>query len=65
MPFQASHGCDARRRPDIEATHVHRILQSLLGLAVPVYHHHRLIVDEADKRLSGNGTMRGEPSNTA
>ena len=35
-----------------EATHVHRILQSLLGLPAPVYHHHRLILDECGKRLA-------------
>ena len=44
---------DVTRGEDLlSSTHVHRILQSLLGLAVPVYHHHRLIVDEADKRLA-------------
>ena len=34
------------------ATHVHRLLQSLLGLATPAYHHHGLIADEAGKRLA-------------
>ena len=44
---------DVTRGEDLlPSTHVHRILQSLLGLAVPVYHHHRLIVDEAGKRLA-------------
>ena len=44
---------DVTRGEDLlSSTHVHRILLSLLGLAVPVYHHHRLIVDEADKRLA-------------
>ena len=44
---------DVTRGDDLlSSTHVHRILQSLLGLAVPVYHHHRLIVDEAGKRLA-------------
>lgn len=44
---------DVTRGEDLlSSTHVHRILQSLLGLAVPVYHHHRLIVDEAGKRLA-------------
>ncbi|HVO16451.1 MAG TPA: tRNA glutamyl-Q(34) synthetase GluQRS [Alphaproteobacteria bacterium] len=35
-----------------EATHVHRLLQALLGLAVPDYHHHRLLVDQSGKRLA-------------
>ena len=35
-----------------EATHVHRLLQALLGLDVPDYHHHRLLLDEAGKRFA-------------
>jgi glutamyl-Q tRNA(Asp) synthetase len=35
-----------------EATHVHRLLQELLGLPVPKWHHHRLITDEQGKRLA-------------
>ncbi len=34
------------------ATDVQRLLQTLLGLPVPAYHHHRLITDEAGKRLA-------------
>ena len=34
------------------ATHIHRLLQALLGLATPEYHHHRLIADEAGVRLA-------------
>ena len=34
------------------ATHVHRLLQALLGLRVPAYHHHGLITDEAGTRLA-------------
>ena len=34
------------------ATHVHRLLQALLGLPTPVYHHHALLVDAAGKRLA-------------
>ncbi|GAB4356238.1 MAG: tRNA glutamyl-Q(34) synthetase GluQRS [Kiloniellaceae bacterium] len=34
------------------ATHVHRLLQQLLGLPVPDYHHHRLITDENGQRLA-------------
>jgi glutamyl-Q tRNA(Asp) synthetase len=35
-----------------EATHIHRLLQALLGLPVPRYHHHRLIVGEDGERLA-------------
>lgn len=35
-----------------EATHVQRLLQVLLGLPAPRYHHHRLITDNAGKRLA-------------
>ncbi|MGD1877889.1 MAG: tRNA glutamyl-Q(34) synthetase GluQRS [Kiloniellaceae bacterium] len=35
-----------------EASHVHRLLQALLGLPVPDYHHHRLIADESGQRLA-------------
>jgi glutamyl-Q tRNA(Asp) synthetase len=34
------------------ATHVHRLLQALLGLPTPEYHHHGLIRDDAGKRLA-------------
>ena len=34
------------------ATHVHRLLQDLLGLPAPIYHHHPLIKDEAGQKLS-------------
>jgi glutamyl-Q tRNA(Asp) synthetase len=34
------------------ATSVHRLLQALLGLPAPVYHHHRLIRDDAGRKLS-------------
>lgn len=34
------------------ATSVHRLLQALLGLAVPIYHHHPLITDADGKRLA-------------
>jgi glutamyl-Q tRNA(Asp) synthetase len=36
----------------LASTHVHRILQKLLGLPVPLYHHHRLILDTHGKRLA-------------
>jgi glutamyl-Q tRNA(Asp) synthetase len=36
----------------LEATHVHRLLQALLGYPAPAYHHHPLMTDEAGKRFS-------------
>ncbi len=35
-----------------EATSLHRLLQELLNLPAPVYHHHRLITDEHERKLS-------------
>lgn len=35
-----------------EATHVHRLLQALLGLPVPEWQHHRLLTNAAGKRLA-------------
>jgi glutamyl-Q tRNA(Asp) synthetase len=34
------------------ATDLHRLLQVLLGLPAPVYHHHRLIRDDAGRKLA-------------
>jgi glutamyl-Q tRNA(Asp) synthetase len=34
------------------STSVHRVLQALLGLPAPAYHHHRLIVDADGQKLS-------------
>jgi glutamyl-Q tRNA(Asp) synthetase len=34
------------------ATGVHRLLQELLGLPAPVYHHHRLVLDTDGRKLS-------------
>jgi len=34
------------------STSVHRVLQALLGLPAPNYHHHRLILDAEGKKLS-------------
>ena len=36
----------------LPATHVHRLLQALLGLPTPTWHHHALIEDESGKRLA-------------
>lgn len=44
---------DVTRGEDLLAsTHVHRLLQKLLGLPIPTYHHHRLILDDQGKRLA-------------
>lgn len=34
------------------ATHIHRLLQALLGLPTPQYHHHRLLLDAQGKRFA-------------
>ncbi|MGB8274015.1 MAG: tRNA glutamyl-Q(34) synthetase GluQRS [Alphaproteobacteria bacterium] len=34
------------------STHVHLLLQALLGFATPDYHHHRLVTDETGKRFA-------------
>jgi glutamyl-Q tRNA(Asp) synthetase len=41
------------------ATHIHRLLQDLLGLPVPVWHHHPLLVDARGDKLA---KRRGSPS---
>jgi glutamyl-Q tRNA(Asp) synthetase len=41
-----------RGRDLFHATGLHRLLQHLLGLAPPVYHHHRLILDADGRKLS-------------
>jgi glutamyl-Q tRNA(Asp) synthetase len=41
-----------------EATKIHVILQKLLGLPTPTYHHHRLIRDENGKRLAKRDDAR-------
>ncbi len=41
-----------------EATKIHVILQRLLDLPTPDYHHHRLIRDEAGKRLAKRDDAR-------
>ena len=41
-----------------EATRIHVVLQGLLGLPGPVCHHHRLIRDEAGKRLAKRDDAR-------
>ena len=41
-----------------EATDIHVILQRLLGLPTPVYHHHKLVRDEKGKRLAKRDDAR-------
>ncbi len=36
----------------LPATHIHRLLQALLGLQQPEYHHHRLVTDEGGRRFA-------------
>jgi glutamyl-Q tRNA(Asp) synthetase len=44
---------DVVRGADLfEATHIHRLLQALLDLPTPRYHHHRLVLDAAGTRLA-------------
>jgi glutamyl-Q tRNA(Asp) synthetase len=41
------------------ATGIHRLLQVLLGLPEPIYHHHTLILDEAGQKLSKSTAATG------
>ncbi|ARE38311.1 glutamyl-Q-tRNA synthetase [Rhodovulum sp. P5] len=41
-----------------EATQIHVLLQALLGLPTPAYHHHRLITDDTGKRLAKRDDAR-------
>jgi glutamyl-Q tRNA(Asp) synthetase len=36
----------------LPATHIHRLLQALLGLPAPQYRHHRLLTDASGRRLA-------------
>jgi glutamyl-Q tRNA(Asp) synthetase len=47
-------GCDL-----FYATAVHRLLQTLLGLPQPCYHHHRLVLDTEGKKLSKSTQATG------
>jgi len=42
----------------LPATHLHRLLQQLLGLPLPRWHHHQLITDETGKRLAKRDDAR-------
>ncbi len=48
-----------RGRDLFEATHIHRLLQALLGLAVPRWHHHALLIEPDGRKLA---KRRGSPS---
>jgi glutamyl-Q tRNA(Asp) synthetase len=60
-----------RGRDLFAATDLHRLLQVLLGLPAPVYHHHRLILDPTGRKLSKTlrdrtlRTLRAEGSTPA
>jgi len=41
------------------ATSIHRLLQVLLGLPEPTYHHHKLILDEEGQKLSKSTSATG------
>jgi glutamyl-Q tRNA(Asp) synthetase len=41
------------------ATSVHRLLQALLGLPAPAYHHHRLLLDRDGRKLSKSTRATG------
>lgn len=41
-----------RGRDLFHASHLHRLLQELLGLQTPLYHHHGLLVDQDGQRLA-------------
>lgn len=44
--------CITRGTDLFEATHIHRLLQALLKLPVPTWHHHDLLHDEEGNRLA-------------
>lgn len=48
-----------RGRDLFAATHVHRLLQTLLGLPVPTWHHHPLLLDPDGRKLA---KRRNSPS---
>jgi glutamyl-Q tRNA(Asp) synthetase len=48
-----------RGRDLFQATGVHRLLQALLGLSAPHYHHHRLMPDADGRKLSKSTRATG------
>ena len=54
-------GLIVRGQDLFQATHVHRLLQALLGLPVPVWHHHPLLVQADGRKLAkrrGSAALR-------
>jgi glutamyl-Q tRNA(Asp) synthetase len=41
------------------STSIHRLLQALLGLPEPTYHHHKLILDDEGRKLSKSTAATG------
>jgi glutamyl-Q tRNA(Asp) synthetase len=41
------------------STGIHRLLQALLGLPEPSYHHHKLILDEGGQKLAKSTNATG------
>ena len=48
-----------RGRDLLAATDVHRLLQALLDLPEPLYHHHRLVTDEQGRKLAKSASDVG------
>jgi glutamyl-Q tRNA(Asp) synthetase len=48
-----------RGRDLYEATSVHRLLQELLGLPAPLYHHHRLVLERDGNKLAKSTQATG------
>lgn len=44
--------CVTRGQDLFSATHLHRLLQEILGYPVPEYHHHPLLMDKSGKKFS-------------
>ena len=55
---RAGHHPGHRGEDLFEATQIHVVLQRLLGLPTPAYHHHRLIRDDQGKRLAKRDDAR-------
>jgi glutamyl-Q tRNA(Asp) synthetase len=51
--------CVVRGQDLYLATGIHRLLQTLLGLPAPVYHHHRLVLDYDGRKLSKSDGATG------
>jgi glutamyl-Q tRNA(Asp) synthetase len=45
-------GLVTRGKDLLESTHIHRLLQALLGYDAPEYHHHALLTDNAGRRYA-------------